>query len=160
MEKLGKNIAERIRALCEPAVNGLGCVVWDAEYVKEGAEMVLRLTIDKEGGVGIDDCEAVHRAIDPLLDEADLIEDAYRLEVSSPGIERTLSRPEHFASCLGETVEVRLFAPMDGRRVLKGTLADAGERSFVLEENGKAEEIAYKAASKVSTVFDWSGAGA
>ena len=101
--------ASAVRELIEPTVTELGYDIWDVEYVKEGADMHLRITIDSEDGIDIDDCEKVHRAIDPLIDEADPIEESYLLEVSSPGIERRLRTPEHFLACIGETVNLKLF---------------------------------------------------
>ena len=86
-----KNVAGTVAELIADTVRENGCELWDVEYVKEGADWHLRVTIDREGGVGIDDCERVHRAIDPLLDEADPIEGSYYLEVSSPGIPRPVS---------------------------------------------------------------------
>lgn len=155
MEKLGKNIASRVRSLLTPTAEALGYAIWDVEYVKEGAEMVLRITIDKPEGITIDDCEAMHRAIDPILDEADPIENAYRLEVSSPGLERELSRPEHFASAIGEMIEVRLFAPLDGRRTVTGTLVAADDDSVTVAENGQNTVLPKSAVAKVKTMFDW-----
>ena len=155
MEKLGKNIASRVRTLLTPTAESFGYSIWDVEYVKEGAEMVLRITIDKPEGITIDDCEAMHRAIDPILDEADPIENAYRLEVSSPGLERELSRPEHFAAAIGETVEVRLFAPLDGRRSVTGSLVAADDTSVTVEENGTNVVLPKSAVAKVKTLFDW-----
>ena len=84
------SVAETVRTLAEPIAEELGVWIWDVEFVKEGARRVLRITIDSEEGVGIDDCEKLHRAIDPLLDEADPIEEQYYLEVCSPGLEREL----------------------------------------------------------------------
>ena len=107
-----QNIAEAVAALLEGTVVGLGYRLWDVEYGKEGADYHLTVTIDSDAGITIDDCERVHRAIDPLLDEADPIETAYDLEVSSPGIERELRTPAHIDACVGEEVELRLFAPL------------------------------------------------
>ena len=95
MEK-PRNISDAVGQLLEPVINTLGYRVWDVEYVKEGANMYLRVTIDKDGTIDIDDCEKVHRGINTILDENDPIPDAYILEVSSPGVERTLRRREHF----------------------------------------------------------------
>ena len=155
MEKKKKNTAAVVRELVEPIVTGLGYMLWDVEYVKEGAEMVLRITIDSEQGIGIDDCEKVHRAIDPALDEADPIENAYRLEVSSPGIERTLTRNEHFDFCLGVEVEAKLFAAYNGMKTVRGILNDNLGDSIVIVSGGDAYEIEKKAISKINTVFDW-----
>ena len=84
MAKNTKGIADKVRELAEPLADELGIWVWDVEFVKEGARRVLRITVDSEEGITIDDCEKLHRAIDPVLDEADLIEEQYYLEVSSP----------------------------------------------------------------------------
>ena len=154
-QKKKKNTAATVRDIVEPTVTGLGYMLWDVEYVKEGAEMVLRITIDKEDGIGIDDCEKVHRAIDPVLDEADPIENSYRLEVSSPGVERALTRNEHFDFCLGVEVEAKLFAPFNGSRTVRGILNDNYEDSVVIVNGDAAYEIEKKAISKITTVFNW-----
>ena len=90
-------VTDQVRAFSQPVVEGLGCTLWDVEYVREGGEWFLRLYIDKEGGVGIDDCEAVSRAVDPILDQEDPVPGRYHFEVSSAGLERPLRRPEHLA---------------------------------------------------------------
>ncbi len=122
MANTKKNIADTVWYLIMPTVNELGCSLWDVEYVKEGARQILRVTIDKESGVDINDCEAVHRAIDPILDETDPIPVQYYLEVSSPGVERDLSRPFHYKVCLGQKVDVKLFAAVDGKKQYVGML--------------------------------------
>lgn len=154
-QKKKKNTASVVRELIEPVVNELGYMLWDVEYVKEGAEMVLRITIDKEDGIGIDDCEKVHRTIDPILDEADPIENAYRLEVSSPGVERTLTRNEHFDFCLGVEVEAKLFTAYNGMKQIRGILNDNFEDSVVIVSGDDAYQIDKKAISKINTVFNW-----
>ena len=153
MEK--KSIAETVRALAEPVAAELGLEIWDVEYVKEGADMYLRIIIDKDEGIDIEDCERMSRAIDPLLDEADPIEESYRLEVSSPGIERDLTRPEHFEKCMGEKVEVRLFAPLEGRKQIVGILSAYDGNEITIDENGENVILPKKSVSKVTTVFDW-----
>lgn len=115
-------ITDQVRQFAEPVVISLGCTLWDVEYVREGGDWFLRLYIDKEGGVGINDCEAISRAIDPILDEQDPIPDSYSFEVSSAGLERPLKRPEHFARSMGQSVVVRLYKPRDGAKEFKGTL--------------------------------------
>ena len=149
-----KNIAETVRGLVEPVATELGLMLWDVEFLREGARRVLRVTIDAEEGVTIDDCERLHRAIDPILDEADPIEDAYDLEVSSPGIERELRTDSHLDACVGLEVELRLFAPLDGKKVYTGILAgrtEAGE--LLLDEGGTIRAFAREAVAKVRTVF-------
>lgn len=150
-----KNTAAVVRELIQSTADELGYMLWDVEYVKEGAEMVLRITIDTENGIGIEDCEKMHRAIDPVLDEADPIEVAYRLEVSSPGVERTLTRDEHFEYCLGVEVEAKLYKAFNGMKVVRGILNDVFEDSFVIVCGEDAYEIEKKAVAKVNTVFNW-----
>ncbi|MBE6559081.1 MAG: ribosome maturation factor RimP [Ruminococcaceae bacterium] len=154
-------VAETVRALITPTADELGYLLWDVEYVKEGADMILRVTIDRDAnvsdeGITIDDCERMTRAIDPLLDEADPIEESYLLEVSSPGIERDLVRPEHFAACEGEEVELRLFAPVDGSKVWRGVLKGINEAGqIVIEVAGNDRAFDASAVSKTKTVFDF-----
>ena len=116
MKKSNGGIVGAVKKIAEPLAEELGYFLWDVEYVKEGAEMYLRITIDNEEGITIEDCEKMHRAIDPLLDEADPIEDAYHLEISSPGIERDLKTDMQINACEGWDVEVRLYAPIDGAK--------------------------------------------
>ena len=113
---------DRVFDLAEPAARELGLSIWDVRFVKEGASWYLRIFIDKPDGVSIEDCEAVSRAVDPLLDEADFISQAYYLEVSSPGVGRELSRPEHFDRFMGGEVRVRLVRPRDGKKEWIGVL--------------------------------------
>ena len=151
MSKAEKNIAATVRDALESTVNGLGYRLWDVEYVKEASEWYLRFTIDNDEGITIEDCETVHRTIDPLLDELDPIEGAYHLEVSSPGIERELRTDSHLQACLGEKVEAKLFAPYDGSKVYNGTLDSFSKESVVI--GGK--EIPREKISKINTVFDF-----
>ena len=99
MKKSNGGVALEVAKIAEPLAEELGYFLWDVEYVKEGADMYLRITIDSEEGITIEDCERMHRAIDPLLDEADPIEGAYHLEISSPGIERELKNDMHITAC-------------------------------------------------------------
>ena len=91
-----KNVVTTVRELVAPVADSMGYTLWDVEFVREGARRVLRITLDKPEGINIDDCEAFHRTIDPMLDEADPIDQSYYLEVSSPGIERELKYDFHF----------------------------------------------------------------
>ena len=111
-----------VQSLAEPIAERLGLRIWDVTFTKEGASYYLRIFIDKDGGVGIDDCEAFSRAIDAPLDELDPIEQAYCLEVCSPGVERSLTKPAHFEACLGQRVQVRMIRPVGGARDFKGVL--------------------------------------
>ncbi len=152
----GRAVAERVRTIITPTADELGYYLWNVEYVKEGADHILRVTIDNDEGITIEDCERMTRAIDPILDEHDPIEDSYLLEVSSPGIERELSRDEHFALCEGEKVEVRLFAPVDGSRVWVGILGPVDEEGNIpVDTAGTVRKFPRAAISKIHTVFDF-----
>ena len=150
-----KNVAGTVRELIRPVAEELGYTVWDVEYVKEGAKMILRVTIDKADGIRIEDCERMHRAIDPVLDEADPIESAYYLEVSSPGVERELRTEEHVLACLGEKVEVRLYAPINGSKSFSGVLAGYEDGEIELETASGSLALPRTAISKMKTVFDF-----
>ena len=152
-----KNVAGLVWDLAKPVAESLGLSLWDVVFVKEGSRRVLRITIDKDAGVTIDDCEAMHRAMDPVLDEADPIETSYDLEVSSPGIERELRTDAHILACLGETVELRLFAPQNGVRAFRGVLAGlAADRAVVLElPNGEKQSFPRDTVAKMTTVFEF-----
>ena len=115
-------VTELVQSFAEPIVLQHGCSLWDVEYVREGGEWFLRLYIDKEGGVDINDCEAISRAVDPVLDEKDPIPDSYHFEVCSAGLERTLKRPSDFQQFMGASVSVRLYKPVDGQKEFVGTL--------------------------------------
>lgn len=115
-------VTEVVEALAAPIAAENGCGIWDVEYVKEAGSWYLRVYLDRPEGVTIDHCEAVSRALSDKLDEADPIEGSYILEVSSPGADRVLRKPEHFAAYLGEEVEVRLYRPRNGAKSVVGTL--------------------------------------
>lgn len=158
--KQKKSIADTVRDIAEPLAASFGFILWDVEYVREGADMILRITIDsdKEGGIDINDCEKMHRAIDPLLDEADPIEDAYMLAVSSPGVERTLTRPEHFERMSGSDVNLRFFAASPetgGSKSLRATLVGLVGDDIVVEQNGEEKHFPKKSVAKCETAFDW-----
>ena len=112
----GANIAEKVEALIRPCISELGYRIWDVEYVKEGTEWYLRVTLDSDSGIGIDDCERVSRAINPIIDEANPIEDFYYLEVSSPGIERVLRSISRRRSAV--MWKSGFLLPMKGKRKL------------------------------------------
>ena len=115
-------VTELTAGLAAPIVEAAGCSLWDVEYVKEAGEWFLRIYIDKEGGVSINDCEAVSRPLSDALDEADPIEGSYTLEVSSAGADRVLKKPEHFAQFTGSEVDVKLYRAREGRKELTGVL--------------------------------------
>ena len=107
-------VTELVAQLAKPVVEANGCSLWDVEYVREGSEYFLRLYLDKEGGVDINDCERISRAMDPILDEKDPIPTSYHFEVCSAGLERALKRPSNFERFLGSAVTVKLYRPRNG----------------------------------------------
>lgn len=115
-------ISDLVSALAAPIAVEQGCTLWDVEYVKEAGSWYLRIYIDKEGGISINDCEAVSRPLSDALDESDPIEGSYTLEVSSAGLDRVLKKPEHFERFLGSEVEVRLYRAREGKKEYVGTL--------------------------------------
>ena len=142
------NTESIVRDLISPVAEQLGLRLWDVRFVKEGTEHYLRITIDSEEGITIDDCEKMHRAIDPLLDEADPIDEAYHLEVSSPGIERELKEDWQIEACEDWDVEVRLYAPLNGAKSYLGKLAGLNEAGdILLAVDGKEEPLAFPRAS-------------
>ena len=133
-------VVEAVTAMAKPVVEAQGCELWDVEYVREAGTWFLRVYIDKEGGVGIDDCEAVSRALDPLLDEADPIPDSYNFEVSSAGVERELKRPSDFQRFLGSYVSVKLYRTADGSKEHLGYLrAFAGGDVTIETKSGETK---------------------
>ena len=128
-------VTDTVAALAAPIAEEAGCTLWDVEYVKEAGTWFLRVYIDKEGGVSIDDCEAVSRPLSDKLDEADPIEGSYTFEVSSAGADRVLKKPEHFARFQGQEVEVKLYRPREGRKEFVGLLQSWEDGDVTLEIN-------------------------
>ena len=158
MAKSTKNTADTVWELLEEKVNALGYYIWDVEYTKVGGDYHLIITIDRPEGITIDDCEAVHRFIDPILDEADPIESSYILEVSSPGIERELRIAEHYEACLGEKVQLKLFTATDGMKSIVGTLKafDAESGNVTLySDSGKEYIISRAQISKANLYYEF-----
>ncbi len=125
------NIAETVTLLIKDTVEAQGVSLWDVRFVKEGADWFLRIFIDKEEGVSIDDCVNVSHAIDPIIDEADPIDRSYCMEVSSPGIERELTRSEHFLKMQGRDIKVKLYKALDGSKEIIGTLISFGDKLII-----------------------------
>lgn len=150
------SIAQKVWDIVLPTADELEYVLWDVEFVKEGADYYLRITIDHPQGITIEDCERFHRAIDPVLDETDPIQQAYILEVSSPGIERELKNRDHVQMCLGDTVEIRLYSAQHGAKVHRGTLVGMTESGNVqIEQNETLLEFDADKVAKLQTVFDF-----
>ena len=137
-------ITDQVAAFAEPIVAEHGCSLWDVEYVREGSDYILRLYIDKEGGVDISDCEAISRAVDPILDEKDPIPGSYQFEVCSAGLERALKRPSDFQQFMNSPVTVKLYRPHNGLKEIPGILrgyedgrvtVEAGKETITFEKS-------------------------
>ena len=148
-------ITEQVRLFAEPVVQEKGCSLWDVEYVREGGEWFLRLYIDKEGGVDINDCEAVSRAVDPILDEKDPIPESYHFEVCSAGLERALKRPGDFEQFMGSNVLVKLYKTMNGVKELKGVLTGYQDGDVTIETAGNIITLEKKDVALVRLYVDF-----
>jgi len=126
-------VTETVWSLAQPIAAQQGVELWDVEYVKEAGQWFLRIYLDKDGGIGINDCEVFSRALDPILDEADPIPGSYVFEVSSAGAERELKRPGDFEKFRGETVELKLYQAVNGRKTFTGRLAAYADGDVTLE---------------------------
>lgn len=140
-------VTDQVTLFAKPIVEELGYELWDLEYVREGSERYLRIYIDKDGGVDIDDCERVHRTLDPVLDEKDPIKESYHFEVSSAGLERPLKRPSDFERFMGAAVLVKLYRPRNGLKEIPGILrgyedgkitVEAGKETITFEKSAVA----------------------
>ena len=149
------SIEERVESLIESTVNSLGYDLYDVEYAKEGKDYFLRIFIDKEPGIDLNDCEKVNDGINDLLDKADYIKEQYFLEVSSPGIERILRKDKHLESNIGGLVEVKMFKSIDGQKVLQGILKEFSKENIVLELEDNKLEISRKDIAVIKTVYEW-----
>ena len=141
-------VTEIVTGFAKPIVEAHGCSLWDVEYVREGSEWFLRLYIDKESGVDITDCEAISRAVDPILDEKDPIQESYHFEVCSAGLERALKRPEDFARFMDSPITVKLYRPRNGLKEIPGILrgyedgrvtVEAGKETITFEKSEVAK---------------------
>ena len=148
-----KNVRETVREAILPTVTELGYRIWDITFGKVGADYHLEITIDNDEGISIDDCERVHRAIDPILDECDPIEGFYYLEVSSPGIERELRSEEHFLWAVGERVEAKLFTAVGGKKSILGILKAYDDGCAVIENAEGEVKISKSDISRITTIF-------
>lgn len=152
----GSNTESKVLPLLEPIVEANNLELVDLEFVKEGVNWYLRVYIDKEGGVNIDDCEQVSRALEAKLDEADPIEQAYILEVSSPGIDRPLKKEADFVKYQGEIIDVKLYKPQNGSKQYQGKLLGLENGVLSIEEkNGNVVTFEHKdtASVRLAVIF-------
>jgi len=153
MSKLSDLVASLARPVCEQC----GVFLWDVEFLRDGGRRILRVYIDSETGAGVDECERVSRALDPILDEENVIEEAYSLEVSTPGMERILRTPEHFDRYIGDSVEAKLFSAADGQKTWRGTLTAHSDGAVSLDcDDGVSRTFARENISRVRLSPDFS----
>lgn len=143
------NIQQVITELAMPIVEGLNYELVDVEFIKESANWYLRIYIDKPGGISVDDCQAVSEKMSEILDEKDPIEQFYYLEVSSPGLERPLKTERDFIKYKGELVEVKVFQPIDGKKIFEGELIGLINDMIVINQGGKNIEFEKDKVTKV-----------
>lgn len=148
-------IEEKVESLIEPKVQELGYNLYDVEYVKEGKEYYLRVYIDKDTGISLEDCELVSNNINELLDQADYIKEQYFLEVSSPGIERILKKDKHLKDNIGAKVQIKLFKPVNGKKQYEGILKNFNESNIEIETASAKLEIERQNIGQIKTIFEW-----
>jgi ribosome maturation factor RimP len=152
---LASNIETKVEELVKPIIENIGYSLYDVLYEKEGKEHYLRIFIDKDGVIDINDCEAVNNAITDILDEADYIKEQYYLEVSSPGLERNLRKEEQFLSQIGNSICVKLFNKINNEKEIIGILKEYNENGIVLEIDNNNLEIDRKNIAAAKTVYEW-----
>lgn len=151
----GENIETKVQNLVEPIINNLGYDLYDTLYVKEGKDYYLRIVIDKDSGIDLDDCEKVNNAITDILDEVDYIKEQYFLEVSSPGLERILRKGKHFEDQIGNKISIKLFKSIDNKKEIVGILKSYNKDEIIIEQENKSLNIELKNIAIAKTVFDW-----
>ena len=148
------NIEEKIESLTSKPITDLGYDLYDVEYVKEGKDYFLRIYIDSEKGIDLDDCEKASNAITEILDKEDYIKEQYFLEVSSPGVERVLRKEKHLKDNIEAEVQIKLFKPLDGQKQYKGILKDFSNEYITIFTTEEIK-IDRKNISQIKTVFNW-----
>ena len=149
------NIEEKVYSLIEPIITSLGYSLYDVIYEKEAKDYYLRVFIDSKNGIDLNDCEKVNDAITDKLDEADYIKDAYFLEVSSCGLERTLRKDKHLEEQIGNEIEVKLFKAIDKKKAIQGILKKVDKDKLILQVDNLDIEIERKNISQAKTVYNW-----
>ena len=151
---MAKDVEAAVRETVAPVVAALGCALYDVEVSGSGKGRTVRVLVDREGGVDLDAVTATTQVVSPALDACELLSGPYLLEVSSPGVERPLRRPEHFRAAVGQAVTVNYHTDSGPRRA-RGALLRADDHRVVVDEEGRRVEIAYEAITKARTVFEW-----
>lgn len=149
------NLEEKLEQSLKPTIESMGFEFWGVEYIPAGRHSTLRLYIEKEGGVSVDDCADVSRQVSAIMDVEDPISGAYNLEVSSPGMDRQLFKPEQFARYQGEQVQVRTSLAVLGRKRFKGPMVKVTEEGIELEIDAEIYEIPFDLIEKANLVAEF-----
>ncbi len=149
------NIEQSVEKLLGPNITELGYELYDVEYVKEGKDYFLRIYIDNDKGISLEDCEKVSNSITEILDTADYIKDQYFLEVSSTGIERVLKKDKHLKENIGSKVQIKLFKPYENKKAYDGILNDFNENYIEITNEDNHIQIERKNISQIKTIYDW-----
>jgi len=152
---LAGNITAKVTELVENIIIDLGYDLYDVEYLKEGKDYILRITIDNDEGINIEDCEKVSNAINDILDSADYIKDQYNLEVSSPGLERILKKDKHFEKQIGNEIYIKLYKSVNGLKEVQGVLKEYSPEKLILDVKDEKIEIECKDIAIAKTIFNW-----
>lgn len=148
------NIESKVEKLIAPKIENLGYELYDVEYVKEGKDYYLRIYIENEKGISLDDCEKVSNAITDILDKEDYIKEQYFLEVSSTGVEKVLKKDKHLKANLGVKVQIKLFKPINKNKQYQGILKDFNENEIILETE-ESITLERKNISQIKTIYNW-----
>lgn len=148
------NIEGKIENLISDIIKNLGYELYDVEYVKEGKDYFLRIYIDSDNGIDLNDCEKVSNSLTEILDREDYIKEQYFLEVSSPGVERILRKDKHLESNIGKEIQIKLFKPLDGKKQFKGILKEFDSNNITILDD-KEISIDRKNISQIKTVYNW-----
>ena len=149
------SIETKVENLLEETISNLGYYLYDVLYVKEGKDYYLKIIIDNENGITLDDCERVNNAINDILDKADYIKEQYFLEVSSPGVERTLRKERHFVNEIGNEIFLKLFKSINNQKELKGILLEYNNKELLLKTEEENIKIDIKNIALAKTIFNW-----
>lgn len=149
-----EEVEAKTEKLLEPILQEFDFYLWDVEYVKEGADYYLRAYIDKEGGITIDDCVNVSRRLSDELDKDEYIDEAYILEVSSPGLGRKLKKDKEFDRSIGRDVDIKFYKPVDGSKETSGKLAGYSKESITIEVDGQNKDYARSEIASVKLSLD------
>lgn len=150
------NIEEKVEKLIEPIIKKIGYELYDVEYAKEGKNYFLRIFIDNEKGIDLNDCEKVNDSITDILDEENYIKEQYFLEISSPGIERILRKDKHLQQNIGQQINIKLFKKdQNGKKEYTGELKEFNKENIIIQQEDNKFKIERKDITQIKTIYNW-----